>query len=304
MRSSSWLGFVAIVVVNACGAQWTSTDQIATVAPVVFDAERAHKDVARQVQFGPRIPGTDGHRRTLSWLRDTLTPLADELHEDHFEKIGLPLVNVVARFRPEKEARILIAAHWDTRPRADQDRDPKRRSAPVPGANDGGSGVAILVELARMLARQPPPIGVDLVFFDGEDYGNFSAGTMLLGSQHYAANPMLPLPRFGILLDMVGDSDLCLKREMYSDDCCRSVVDEVWGTAAALGHGEVFLDERGPAILDDHVPLILAGIPMIDIIDLDYPWWHTTGDRPERTSAKSLRAVGETVAAVIYHQKD
>lgn len=270
-----------------------------------FDAERAYADVVAQVGFGARTPGSDGHRACAAWLEATLRELADEVAVDRFESAGLPLINVVARFRPEERSRVLLASHWDSRPHADQDRDPARRLDPVPGANDGASSTAVLLELARMFHASRPEVGIDLVFFDGEDYGDFSRGyrEVLLGSQRYAKTFEGPRPRFGILLDMIGDGDLRLPQEVNSWSCCRQTVEKVWRVAAELGHGDVFLPQRGSAVVDDHLPLNEVGLGVIDIIDIEYPWWHTTGDLPERVSAKSLGIVGDVVAEVVYRER-
>jgi len=274
----------------------------AGVAPG-FDGARAFADLETQVGFGPRIPGSPGHQRTRAWLAATLTPLAGEVSEDRFEAAGLPLVNLTARFRPDAEERVWLLAHWDTRPHADLDPDPARRR--LPGANDGASGVAVLVELARLFHARPPRVGVDLIFLDGEDYGEFEPelSEVLLGSQRLARVYRGPRPRFGLLLDMVGDRDLLLRREALSAACCARTVDKVWGVAAELGHGAVFVAGPGPEVLDDHVPLNRKGLGVVVLIDLEYEAWHTTLDLPERTSAKSLEVIGQVVAEVVYRER-
>ena len=291
-----WTALVAILMtVAAC----------APPPRPAFDSERAHADVVRQVEFGPRIPGSAGQRACADWLVTTLGELADEVEVDHFEAAGVPLINVVARFRPEEGVRVLLASHWDSRPHADHDRQPGRRQEPVPGANDGGSSTAVLIELARMFHVSRPEIGVDLVFFDGEDYGDFGRGfqEVLLGSQRYASTFKGVRPRFGILLDMIGDHDLLLPQEMNSWSCCRQTVEKVWKVAAELGYGEVFVSKRGPAVIDDHLPLNQVGLGVIDIIDMDYPAWHTTEDVPAQVSSKSLGVVGAVIAEVVYRER-
>jgi hypothetical protein len=270
-----------------------------------FDAERAFADLETQVGFGPRVPGSEGHARTRAWLVETLTAQGAKVEEDAFQAAGLDLHNIVARFRPEAAARVMLFAHWDTRPVADMDPDPARRAQPVPGANDGASGVAVLLELGRMFAAAPPPVGVDLVLLDGEDQGEFRPpyDGVLLGSKRFAKVYRGPRPRLGILLDMVGDRQLAIPREELSRACCPRTVEKIWQAAKDLGHGGVFVDEDGAAVIDDHVPLNRAGLGVVDLIDFSYPAWHTTSDLPEATSAASLRAVGEVVAEVVYREK-
>lgn len=200
-------------------------------------------------------------------------------------------------------------AHWDTRPRAERDEDPKKRDLPILGANDAASGAAVLLELASLMHATPPQIGVDIVLLDGEDYGKESDHNLyLLGSRHFArTKPADYLPRFGILLDMVGDAQLELPREMNSFRYAPDIVAMVWGTARELGITQ-FVDENGDEILDDHVPLNEAGIKTIDIIDFNYPdqthrYWHTHEDTPEHCSAESLGAVGTVLTHVVYRQK-
>ena len=276
-----------------------------------FDGQRAFSFLLGQTAFGPRNPNSDGHRGCLRYLADELrsrTPevLLQEFMEAGYDGEALPLTNILASFRPDLKERILLCAHWDTRPRAEQDENKDRRNQPITGANDGASGVAVLLELARLFHEQPPPVGVDIVLFDGEDYGKEGDLTRyLLGSRHFARTiDRAALPSFGILLDMVGDAFLDLPREGHSVRYAPDVVDLVWGTARRLGFTE-FLDEIGPEIYDDHVPLNEAGIKTIDLIDFNYPdptnrFWHTHQDIPENCSAQSLRTVGTVLAAVVY----
>ncbi len=277
-----------------------------------FDGERALELVHRQVAFGPRIPGQRGHADQLAWMRATLDSLADTLVVDSFPAVASPgdtlhLTNLVARFRPEEHRRILLLTHWDTRPVSDQAKEPERQSIPVPGANDGASGTAVLIEMARLFHGHPPPMGIDLLFVDGEDYGP-GPEDMYFGSKRYAAG--LPdqgatgRPIYGVLLDMVGDVDPGFPVEEYSVEFARPVVNKVWGAARRLGYADAFPESvRGP-VGDDHVPLIEAGLPTADVIDLSYgpgnAWWHTPDDTPEHVSAASLEMVGEVVAELVY----
>jgi Zn-dependent M28 family amino/carboxypeptidase len=218
----------------------------------------------------------------------------------------LALTNVIASFHPQATARVLLCAHWDTRPRAEHDEDKSRRNEPILGANDGASGVAVLLEIATLLRSSPPAIGVDIVLFDGEDYGmETDHQRYLLGSRYFASQRAADyVPRFGILLDMVGDKFLDLPKEGSSIRYAPDVVTLVWNTAASLGIRQ-FTNEEGEEVLDDHIPLNEAGIRTIDIIDFNYPdqtnrFWHTHQDIPENCSAESLEAVGTVITQVVY----
>jgi len=274
-----------------------------------FDGEVTHDLVQYQVAFGPRVPGTEGHAAQLSWMVDLLTAWANELELQPFshtttDGTELELTNVLARFQPAAEERVLLLAHWDTRPWSDQASDPADRELPVPGANDGGSGTAILLHLAELLAESPPPMGVDLLFVDGEDYGP-AINDMFLGSEHFAGNLPQPIPwRYAVLLDMVGDLDPRFPIEGYSAEYAPELADRVWQIAHDLGYGQEFPREVGARILDDHIPLNEAGLTTIDIIDFEYgpgnSLWHTPEDLPENTGPETLRIVGEVVTELVY----
>jgi glutaminyl-peptide cyclotransferase len=278
------------------------------VAPP-FDAGRAFGYLREQVGFGPRVPGSEGHRAQLEWMRSFLAERADTVVVQPFTYTTtggeiLRLTNLFARFRPELEDRILLVAHWDTRPRADQSPDPAARARPIAGANDGASGVAVLLELANLFAQKPPPVGVDLLLVDGEDYGP-TGDDMYLGAKHFARNqPPGYRPLYGVLLDMVGDQDPRFPVEGNSQQMAPEVVQRVWGVARELGYGDVFPTTPGYYIEDDHIPLNQAGIRTVDVIDFDYGpgnrYWHTAEDTLDKTSAESLRMVGEVVAELVY----
>lgn len=268
---------------------------------------RALAFVKEQMAFGPRIPGTLPHRAAGDWLDSILRVRADTLVVQEFAHRAsdgqrLPLRNFFARFRPDDPTRVLLLSHWDTRPVADNAGDPEDRKRPVPGANDGGSGTAVLLVFSELLDSLPPPIGVDLLLVDGEDYGDFgSEADVFLGSKYFAANlPARYRPLYGILLDMVGDRELDLYVEGYSQTYAPAIVRRVWDLADEIGYGHVFHRSVRHHVRDDHVPLNEAGIPTIDIIDFDYPYWHTPEDTPDKLSAASLKAVGDVLAALIY----
>jgi Zn-dependent M28 family amino/carboxypeptidase len=225
--------------------------------------------------------------------------------EQTFEHVDLQgdtlyLCNIVASFWPAKGARVLLGAHWDTRPRADRDPDTTRRHLPILGANDGASGVAVLMEIANALSSREPPVGVDIVLFDGEDYGEEgNPQEYLLGSRHFASAMKEYRPVWGAIVDMVGDRDLGIPQERVSLSRAPGVVRMVWDEALRQG-AESFKPWPGQAIMDDHWPLLDRGVPCIDIIDFDYPYWHTHQDVPERCSPRSLAEVGGVLLGVIY----
>jgi glutaminyl-peptide cyclotransferase len=274
-----------------------------------FRGDQAFGLLQEQVAFGPRIPGSEGHRRQLEWMRGWLAARADTVISQPFQAVTtrgdtLQLTNLFARFHPDARDRVLLVAHWDTRPRADQSPDPAQRELPVPGANDGASGTAVLLQLAEMLRRHTAPLGVDLLLVDGEDFGP-STDDMFLGSRHFASNlPPGYRPLYGVLLDMVADRDPRFPVERYSQEYAPEVVQRVWSVASELGYGDVFVPDVGGYVTDDHLPLNQAGIRTIDIIDFDYGpgnrYWHTPQDVPENTSPETLRMVGEVIAELVY----
>jgi hypothetical protein len=286
----------ALLVVGGCGAGSGHRE---------FDGHTALRYVARQVAFGPRIPNTPAHLAAGDWIDSLLRARADTVVVQAFTHVAvegdtLALRNFLARFRPDDGERVLYVAHWDTRPQADRSPNLDDRRRPVPGANDGASGVALLLGVADALHRRPPSVGVDLLFVDGEDYGDFALNRdVLLGSRHYAATLGAERPLFAVVWDMIGDRDLEIYREGHSLSGAPEVVDRVWRTARQLGHGGTFRDEELYTVTDDHLPLLEVGIRAIDVIDLDYAPWHTTEDTLDRVSAESLRIVGEVALALV-----
>jgi glutaminyl-peptide cyclotransferase len=273
-----------------------------------FDKARAWKHLERQVAFGPRVPNMPGHTACRDYLMETLKPLADSVERQDFtRRLGgktLRMSNVIARWKGKSsEGGVLLCAHWDTRPTADMEWDPAEREKPIPGANDGASGVAVLLEAARLFKESPPPVPVMIVFFDGEDYGP-EIDRMFLGSRYFAANLPRDVPRRGILLDMVGDKDLVIPQEGYSVQRAPEVVEEVYAVAARLGLEKHFPRRVGPPIMDDHLPLLDRGLKVIDLIDFDYgpdnSWWHTHEDTPDKCSPDSLKVVGDVVTEWVY----
>lgn len=275
------------------------------VRPEGIDGERAMQDLRAQVEFGPRVPGSPAHTRCRDWLAQQLRAAGAQVTLQQWEErlTGRPvkMSNIIGRWKAGSGGTgALLCAHWDTRPTADYEFAPAARGMPIPGANDGASGVAVLLEVTRYLRKNPPSAPVMIVFFDGEDYGP-GVDRMFLGSRYFARNLPPGTPERGVLLDMVGDRDLVIPREQISFQRARAVQDEIYAAAARLGHQTVFVDRAGAPVQDDHVPLLDAGLQVADLIDFNYgpnnSWWHTLADTPDKCSPASLKAVAETVAA-------
>jgi glutaminyl-peptide cyclotransferase len=213
------------------------------------------------------------------------------------------LTNIIASYNPKSQRRILLCAHWDSRPRADKDSDSTLAHQPIPGANDGASGTAVLLEMGRLFKDHPPAVGVDIVLFDGEDYGIAQEEKgWFLGSTYFARNLRMYKPRLAILLDMVGDKDLKIYREGISQQYSGDLNDYIWDIAKEIG-STAFIDSIKHTISDDHVPLISAGVKAVDLIDFDYPYWHTHEDTPDKCSPASLAEVGRILIAAIYNKR-
>ncbi len=321
------LAILATGCTSCGGGGNTGTAPIQVELPE-FDAQRAFAALEHQCSFGPRMPGSPGHQAQLEWMIATLTPLADQLIQQPFTAptaFGGPysFTNLIATFSAQAPGPItMIGAHWDTRPVADEDPDPTLRGQPVPGANDGASGVAILLELARIFRDQPPPTPTYLAFFDAEDSGKSGCGLpfvgFCLGSAYMAQHwpEQLDRPDRVVVLDLVGGqsrhnprvpvrSDLGgndyfdLRIEPNSRDAAPELVSHIWGIAEALGH-DAFRNTVQAQVIDDHLPFIHAGIPAVDIIDFVPPVWHTVDDTPEYCSPDALRQVGETMLGLVY----
>jgi glutaminyl-peptide cyclotransferase len=290
---------------------------VSRTAPAV-SGDSAYAFVERQVAFGPRNPGSRGHAFCKEWLSDMLRQYADTVILQNFkattwDKKTLESTNIMGVFNPEATQRILLAAHWDTRVIAEEDSDPAMRNKPILGADDGGSGVGVLLEIARQLSVNRLGIGVDIVFFDAEDQGNSGGANMeswCLGSQHWSRNLPWPgyKPLFGILLDMVGSKTPRFTKEAISMNFAPDVMNRVWQIAAGAGYGGYFVMEESGPITDDHYFVnTIARIPMINIINRPVSsktgfgdYWHTHNDNMDIIERKSLQAVGQVVLQTLY----
>lgn len=297
-------------------SEQSATDSTATAA-ILFSADSAFSYVKAQCDFGPRVPGTDAHRRCGDYLAAHMEACGANVINQRttltaFDGTRLPARNIIAEFAPDSSRRILLLAHWDCRPWADSDPDPDRRNEPVMGANDAASGVAVLMELARVFAVEAPPVGVDLLLVDAEDWGTSNnEESWALGTQYWVKNPHRKgyRPQFGILLDMVGAAGAQFAKEYFSMAYAPSVISDVWTAALKSGYGNYFVASRGGGVTDDHIFVNAAGIPCIDIIDYRtdaesgfFPGWHTTADTPDCIDPSTLKAVGQTLVNFIYNQ--
>ena len=327
MRS---LLFMSLLVLLSTCTKTPKTNQTETqntmnqVSVPEFSADSAYSFIKKQVDFGPRVPNTPAHVACGNYLEQKLRDFGADVTIQQanlkaFDGTTLKAKNIIGSYNPEAEARILLFAHWDTRPWADHDANPENQKKPVTGANDGASGVGVLLELARVVGQEKPAVGIDIIFFDAEDYGapnelssQENADSWCLGSQYWAENKHIPgyRARYGILLDMVGAPQATFYREQISDYYAKYVVDKVWEKAASLGYGRYFINQPGGSITDDHLYINQkAGIPSIDIIQYNPntasgfgKYWHTVNDTMENIDKNTLTAVGNTLTHVIYNE--
>jgi hypothetical protein len=300
------LAAVAILALTlfSCASRATRIGASTSGLPA-FDSGAAWSSFEKQMSYGPRPVGTPAHEQLRDYLAAQLRECTSDVQLQQWTDptINLPLTNLIARFPGKGSGSVLLAAHWDTRPIADQDPNPANRSKPIPGADDGASETAVLLQLARVLKNNPPPVPVWLIFFDGEDYGP-GLDRMFIGSRYFAKNQPAGTPRKGVLLDMIGDIGVTVPKEPNSVQRAPAVVNEVWAAAQRAGHAAQFPDRIGTdSIYDDHLPLLDAGISCIDLIDFSYAPWHTLADTADKCSAQSLGIIGDTMIAWIYGQK-
>lgn len=287
--------------------------------PTSFRADSAYHYIERQVAFGPRVPNSETHASCAEWIAQKLAQFGANVQiQQTMQKAHngdeLQLKNIIGSFRPELSERILLMAHWDTRPWADQDADPSHRSTPILGADDAGSGVGVLLEIARQIQMTPLNVGIDIVFFDGEDYGTSEVEeSWCLGSTYWSKHPHTPdyKAKFGILLDMVGSRDAIFRWEGYSKQNAAPILSAVWDEAARLGYSNYFVQADGSYLTDDHGPVIKnRNIPCIDIVNYDPnrgagfgSYWHTLDDNMDHISQETLAAVGHTLWSVLLQYK-
>lgn len=280
-----------------------------------FQADSAYFFVEQQVKFGPRVPGTKGHKACKEWIVKKLEQYGAKVTVQKtniktYNGREYEIYNIIGSYGEQATGRIMLSAHWDTRPFADEDS--VRKSEPIPGANDAASGVAVLLEIARIIQNQPPSVGVDIFLWDAEDMGNAEVeNSYCLGSQYWSKNIYPPQYKaiYGINLDMVGAKNAQFPHEGISVKFAKGVLDKVWQTAHQIGYGGFFVFQEAAPITDDHYYInTLAGIPMIDIIHKDiakdqfFEQWHTHGDNLQIIDKNTLKAVGQTLLQVIYNE--
>lgn len=315
MKKIIYLILPALTLCSCSGSKAQTSDSTAIgqehSTESAFCADSAYSYVEQQVAFGPRVPNTEAHRKAGDWLTDKLRATGAEVTEQHanlkaFDGTVLNARNIFARFNPEAGDRTLLLAHWDCRPWADQDPDESKRRQPVDGANDGASGVGVLLEIARQLGLNGTSKGIDILFVDAEDWGDEGAeDSWALGTRHFMEHPPVKgyAPARAILLDMVGSHDACFGFEYFSMQSNPALLNQLWAIAADLGYENLFVNSFGGAVTDDHTQLIAHGIPAVDIIDYRHnsgqegfdPVWHTTSDGMQNISRATLEAVGRTV---------
>lgn len=300
---------------SATGGHSADTDSMVIDGEAVqssFSADSAYSFVERQVNFGPRVPNTGPHKACGDWLAAKLREYGAEVTLQPmvltgFDGVKLNAVNILGQYNPDATDRTLLVAHWDTRPWADEDPDPKKHTTPVDGANDGASGVGVLLEISRQLQINPTSNGVDILFVDAEDRGTSGDDeSWALGAKYFAENPPIQnyRPSRVILLDMVGGENAKFYREYFSQQNAPQLNEAVWHTAASLGYGDRFVNRYGGAVTDDHLQFQNIGIPAIDIIEYDPQHgfnsrWHTSKDNMEGISKETLKAVGDVVWTVV-----
>ncbi len=290
-----------------------------------FNADSAYRFVENQILFGPRVPNSIAHQHCANYLINEITRFSDSVIVQQFSVKAydgalLYGKNIIGIFNPEQKKRILLGAHWDSRPYADHDPNPANRRTPIDGANDGASGVGVLLEIARQLSIKKADIGIDIIFFDTEDYGppqdnnrNYDGEFWCLGSQHWANYPHTAdyNARFGILLDMVGGKNAIFTHEGTSRYYAPDILSKVWNIAQQMGYDAYFKNMETPPITDDHLYINrIANIPMIDIIEYNpsthtgfNQYWHTLNDNLNNIEKNTLTVVGKVTLATIYNEE-
>jgi hypothetical protein len=287
------------------------------VESVSFNADSAYYYVDMQMAYGARVPNTDAHRKVGAMLESELRRHGAEVETCNmdlqaFDGTVLKSTNILGKFNPKAGKRLLLLAHWDSRPWADQDSDESKHNKPVPGANDGASGVGLLLEIARLLGSVPSDKGVDILFVDAEDYGaEDNEDSWALGTEFFVTSSLKKgyIPSEVIVVDMVGGEGAVFCKEYFSQQADPVLLDRIWHEAERAGYGSYFQNTPGGAITDDHIQFIKQGIPAIDIVDFKpdsgFPkTWHTTDDTMEHIDRATLKAVGQTLTNYIYNNKN
>jgi len=282
------------------------------ISPPAFDGGRAYQYLVDQVDFGPRVPGSEPWSACRAYYVQHFSELGFRVDSqvfsflDPYSKTDIPLVNLIVHVQGGEtdDVPILLLAHWDTRPRTDFHSDTSRINEPIQGANDGASGVAVLMELANLMAQQAPNANVDLLLTDGEDWGKRGdLDYYMLGSKHFARadGGIRGKYRFGICVDMIGDKNQQIARESYTQQYQPELNDMIWTVATKLGV-TTFIDTVKESINDDHISINASGVPAANIIDFDYPYWHTEHDTPDKCDAVALTNVGKVLAYIVYNR--
>lgn len=301
MRAITPLLTIALMFTTACSS--------GLISPPAFNGDRAFGFLQKQVDFGPRVPGSEASVNCRAYMVDYFRALGLVVDTqafvffDPYSRTNIPMVNVIVHIKGRTTDRqaLIYMAHYDSRPRIDYPSRPELKDQGLPGANDGASGVAVMMELAQQFGASTPAANIDLVLVDGEDWGKEGdPENYLLGSKHFAISDIHGRYRFGIVLDMIGDKDQQIYREGYSDEYCGPLNDMVWGLAAKLGL-RTFIDSVKYTVVDDHLSLNAGGVPAIDLIDFDYPYWHSDKDTPDKCSPQSLENVGKLLAYIAYN---
>ena len=322
MMKKTWIVVMVCLLLGACKSE-NANNHTPVIKKEVkvpsFDAESAYQLIEKQMSFGPRVPGTPGHKECKEWIVAEMEALGTEVVEQEFKADfqnlkGVPATNIIAQINPDHSKRILLAAHWDTRAVSEKEKDPLLRSKPVPGADDGASGVAMIIQLAKTIYKNPIEMGVDFIFFDAEDQGDNAVDiTWCLGSQFWAKNiiPKNYTPEYGILFDMVGAKNASFYKEGFSRIHAGPQTDKIWTLANRMGYGDFFINRNAGAITDDHkIVNEMTDISMLDIINMkpEVPGQtfqkchHTQCDDMSIIDKRTLKVVGQVATAVLYKE--
>ena len=316
--------FGAVACGNSKSKEVQSNEEVVVVKAPEFNADSAYQYIQDQANFGPRVPNTEAHKKCGDYIASQLAKFGAKVYNQNADLVAydgtiLKSRNIIGAYKPDSRKRVLICAHWDSRPYSDNDPDEKNHKKPVLGVDDGASGVGVILEIARQISMKEPEIGIDLILFDSEDYGipqfykgRYKENTWCLGSQYWGRMQHVDgyNARYGILLDMVGGKNATFYYEPYSARTANSVMKKIWDKAHDVGYGSYFIKESGQEVTDDHVYVNeYARIPCVDIINYDKAngsfvnTWHTVNDTMENIDKNTIKAVGQTVMEVIYNEK-